>query len=587
MASIAGGSVRERVRDMDLNFPNYLRLSIAVDNAKIEYPSAAELALGSLSVAGEAYSGHKLAAKATVSNNGDVEYYSNVRLALLDQAGPKLAQSEDFVIDLMPGETEEMTLTGTFNPGAGQYRVALVNVTGRTVGQPVDVTFHANPGDGKLTATAVPNVTKATPEEVSVTARFSAEEGLFSGYAFVYIYGAETDDVYGCIQQQFIQVLPGEEKEVSFSGRFENGEVGREYRAVLVNGENMTYVTPRKTAQTLFTVKGGSGIGEISADNAAASIYRIDGHYRREGRCVNVELQIKSLVDTFWGEIEHKLVYKNANYYVYDDFMKELLASLKASLTIVDRQMNIIFNEMQDTSKNNLEVTQNSFESLITKGINDIFNRKLLNSVGFSMNIKNTSKILGHYIFLKDAQMNRNQPDRINALFYTFRKLNSVQLDFTSVLTMEGEFASEDVFIDTLGKYLISVLNSDYDWYVFFRMLFAIEPGNNINDFRMFLSVIKNYLVDDYWLNTSFVRLPMEDAKVLQRECLQMLADSLVHIGTIHILHDDKMSQLNRDFVLFVEELEQRTISYRDFMQYREAYHEEWLRRCALIFGRH
>ena len=113
--------------------------------------------------------------------------------------------------------------------------------------------------------------------------------------------------------------------------------------------------------------------------------------------------------------------------------------------------------------------------------------------------------------------------------------------------------------------------------YVFFRMLFAIEPGNNINDFRMFLSVIKNYLVDDYWLNTSFVRLPMEDAKVLQRECLQMLADSLVHIGTIHILHDDKMSRLNRDFVLFVEELEQRTISYRDFMQYRE----------ALIFGRH
>ncbi len=34
-----------------------------------------------------------------------------------------------------------------------------------------------------------------------------------------------------------------------------------------------------------------------------------------------------------------------------------------------------------------------------------------------------------------------------------------------------------------VGKYLISVLNSDYDWYVFFRMLFAIEPGNNIHDF--------------------------------------------------------------------------------------------------------
>ena len=38
----------------------------------------------------------------------------------------------------------------------------------------------------------------------------------------------------------------------------------------------------------------------------------------------------------FWGDIEHKLVYKNTNYYVYDDFMKELLGSIKANLTLTD-----------------------------------------------------------------------------------------------------------------------------------------------------------------------------------------------------------------------------------------------------------
>lgn len=316
------------------------------------------------------------------------------------------------------------------------------------------------------------------------------------------------------------------------------------------------------------------------------SIYRVDGYYEKDGRQVNVELQIKSLVNTFWSEIEHKLVYKNSNYYVYDDFMKELLASLKSSLTIVDRQMNILFDQMQDNSQNNLEVTQSSFERLISKGINDIFAMKMLDSVGFTMNIKNTSTILGHYIFLKDLQFDQNQTDRITSLFHTFRKLNSVQIDFTSAITMESAFTDDDLFVKTLGDYLLSVINSDYDWYVFFRMLFAIEPGNDRNDFTMFLRVIKNYLVDDYWLNTSFVKLNLTEADILHQECLQMLADSLVHIGTIHILHDDRMEDINRAFVLFVEELEQRTISYRDFMQYRDAYHQEWLARMDKIFAK-
>ena len=63
---------------------------------------------------------------------------------------------------------------------------------------------------------------------------------------------------------------------------------------------------------------------------------------------------------------------------------------------------------------------------------------------------------------------------------------------------------SMDVFVHILGNYLISKLNRDYDWFVF-KMLF-IEPGNNMEDFCLFLNVIKNYLVDNYWLNTSFVR---------------------------------------------------------------------------------
>ena len=56
-------------------------------------------------------------------------------------------------------------------------------------------------------------------------------------------------------------------------------------------------------------------------------------------------------------------MYKNTNYYVYDDFMKDLLASIKANLTITDRQLNIIYNQMQETSLSDASITETSFES--------------------------------------------------------------------------------------------------------------------------------------------------------------------------------------------------------------------------------
>lgn len=315
------------------------------------------------------------------------------------------------------------------------------------------------------------------------------------------------------------------------------------------------------------------------------SIYRIDGYYIVDGQKVNMELQIKALVHAFWGEIEHKLVYKNTNYYVYDDFMKSILSSIKANLTITDKQLHIIFHQMQETSLNGSGgITESSFEKQISKAINDLFAQKMGESLGFTLNLKNTSTILGHYLFIKDIRYDGGNNDRISALFRTFKKLNSSKMDFESAIEVGEDFYSPDVFVHTLGSYLLSVINEDYDWFVFFNMLFAIEPGNNMEDFTLFLNVIKNYLVDNYWLNTSFVKLPMEESQLIHQECDRMLASALAQVGTIQIIYNEHMVQINRAFVSFIEELEDRVISYSDFKQYESAYYEEWLQRVKAIF---
>lgn len=315
------------------------------------------------------------------------------------------------------------------------------------------------------------------------------------------------------------------------------------------------------------------------------SIYRIDGYYENGAERIRFELQIKSMVNSFWGDIEHKLVYKNTNYYVYDDFMKQLLSSIKDNLTIIDRQLHIIYDEMENSDRHQMGlVSENNFEKMLAKAINDLFTEKLKSSIGFTVNVKNTSDILGHYIFVKNIRDELGNPDKSNSLFVVFKKLNSMEIDFKEEIRMEADFTSHDPFVYHLGKELLAKINIDYDWYVFFQMLFALEPGNNIEDFSLFMDILKEYLVDNYWFKTSFMRLAMDEATKIQNECMTFLAEALCEVGTIKIIYNQKLNEISEVFVHFVEELEERVISLKDFEYYKEAYLNELKEKIKAIF---
>ncbi len=315
------------------------------------------------------------------------------------------------------------------------------------------------------------------------------------------------------------------------------------------------------------------------------NIYRIDGYYQRNNEKIRFELQIKSMVNSFWGDIEHKLVYKNTNYYVYDTFMKELLASVNSNLTIIDNQLRIIYDEMENSDRHQMGlVSEVNFEKMLAKAINDLFTEKLKMSIGFTINVKNTSDILGHYIFIKNIKDDFGNPEKSGSLFTVFKKLNSVEIDFSEEIIMEEQFISNDLFKQTIADYLFSQLNIDYEWYVFFQMLFALEDGNNIEDFSLFMDIMKDYIIDHYWFKTSFIKLEMQEATKVQDACSLLLAKVLCDVGNIQIIYNDKLREIRNAFTLFVEELEKRVISYQDFKHYSDAYYEQLKEQIQALF---
>ncbi len=306
------------------------------------------------------------------------------------------------------------------------------------------------------------------------------------------------------------------------------------------------------------------------------NIYRIDGYYLINNIKVNFELQIKSLVNAFWSNIEHKLIYKNKHYLDVDRFMSDLLVSINQSLSVLDSQLALVHDQIQNLSRKDIEFNEKNIENLITKAINDLFSSKMQENLGFSLSIKYTSKLLASYLFNKDILYATNGEDRIANLLKVLRKITNKNISFEDEIVLESQFNPDNVFQAIFGNFLLAEMNKDYDWYIFFKMLFAIELGNDITNFVRFLEIMQQLLIDEYWFKTSFVQLESHDKQIVQNELLRIFSQSLIHINSVQIVSSITIKEMNQVFKHFVTVIEMECETLEDFNCNKEMYQKDW-----------
>lgn len=291
------------------------------------------------------------------------------------------------------------------------------------------------------------------------------------------------------------------------------------------------------------------------------TIYRIDGYYLFNGKKVNFELQIKSLVHSFWSEIEHQVVYKNTQYVMFDGFMKDLLASIRDNLDVVDHQLQIVHTQILNQNKDqDIGMSERGFKMFMAKSISDLYSLKMIESIGFTTDFKKCSAVLSQYIYIKDFVQSDHPQQKMVDYFEHFNLLKISDLDFTEPIMLEKEFVHYDPFCDVLGRYWQNIINIDFEWHVFFVMLFAIQPGNNIQDFTMFVEVLKSLIVNRLWYQEKFESLGSVIAQTIRDDLLRSVAEAMVEVGKIEIVHEDRLLQIMNLFHEQVDELE-NTIS--------------------------
>ena len=221
-------------------------------------------------------------------------------------------------------------------------------------------------------------------------------------------------------------------------------------------------------------------------------IYKIDGKYCKDDITINFELQIKALVNVFWGEIDHRVLYKNFNYMLTEDFFRDIMSSIKDNLTMIDRQLMLVFDHLNgmDASKSNTKELQ--LKGLLSKIIHDIYIVKIRQEIGFVVDFKKSTDVIVDYIFMKDGpEKSENYSENFIRILNRLNDIGDKDVVFNRYIDFEREIFFNDEFTRKIGSNILKVINKDFRWNLFFRIIFDIEKGSQAKDFEKFMIFIR------------------------------------------------------------------------------------------------
>lgn len=279
------------------------------------------------------------------------------------------------------------------------------------------------------------------------------------------------------------------------------------------------------------------------------TIYKIDGLYIKNGRRLRFELQIKSLVNLFWSEIEHKIIYKNDTYLLADGFLKDIMVTVKNIFTMLDNQLLILYKRFHSTTTLSPAQQQENIRMLLSKSIFDIFAHKMREDIGFIVEFRSSCDLILDYILMKNqvgdaASYNHLMVDLLARL----QDIASRPVEFNSEIVFERAPQLKGPLEERLGGTIASLINVDYRWHLFFTILFELEPGNNVEDFEHFITFLTNLFAASRPFHKLHKLFHEDLAQNMERALLLKMADCFDAYQNIDFIHQDRINMIQKVF---------------------------------------
>ena len=308
-------------------------------------------------------------------------------------------------------------------------------------------------------------------------------------------------------------------------------------------------------------------------------IFRIDGIVTDTNNELPFELQIKSLVNSFWGEIEHKIIYKNYNFLLVDDLLIEMMHSIKNNLALLDKQLLTIYRNVEQRQTDE-EYQRRNLEEVMAKMCNDVFAKQLKEQLGMNVNIKKACQTIMKYTFSPNGMLEiQNISDSLIKALERISQISNEEVEFNVPIIFSREPHYTNKFAQIVGPYFRDVMNKEFHWNLFFKILFEIEPQDSVDDFEKFLG----FLEQAYQTSPSITRLKKilysqleEHADEVMETLMETVAHIIVSIDDVECIYENNITKVASVIADTLRDITAQMTTYDQWLTQKEAVIEDF-----------
>ena len=280
--------------------------------------------------------------------------------------------------------------------------------------------------------------------------------------------------------------------------------------------------------------------------NNGFKIYKLDGLYKNSKTSYSFELQIKSLVNLFWGEIDHKILYKNYNYMIVEDFFRDIMNSIIDNLFMVDKQLMILYDHVTNSDASGKDPAEKQLKVLLSKIIHDVFINRIYGELGFVFNIKASTDIIVDFIFMKLKKNKDNSyGEDFISLINRINEISTLDMNLEEYINVDEKPKFYDSFTRNIGNLILASLNKDFEWNIFFKIITTIDRESDNQIFEDFIHFVRyQYTLLILKLFENF-DLSEDDKRDIENFILNLVIDKFKNNTTLEFLMVKSINKIN------------------------------------------
>ncbi|MDO5041592.1 MAG: (p)ppGpp synthetase [Peptoniphilus sp.] len=284
-------------------------------------------------------------------------------------------------------------------------------------------------------------------------------------------------------------------------------------------------------------------------------IYKIDCKYQYGKNSFNFELQIKSMVNVFWGEIDHKIIYKNYNYMIDETFFKDIMSTIKDSLYMIDRQLLILFDHVANLDAGTTVSANEQINHLLSKIIHDVYSQKIKNELGFIFNFKNATDIIVEFLQLSAAKERElSYGENFVKLINRINEVQNSDMSLQDNIVFDNSISSGDYFTQSVLDVIKRISSKDFTWNMIVKIICQMQEADCNRSMMDFVNFIRaKYSVEFIRIFESF-NLVSENENILESYILKIVYNNFKRNHSLNYLANGALKDIEKTFKLIKRE---------------------------------